>query len=564
MLGTSGSAEDDLPLQTGQADHLPAAEDGAPGSDQPQSSYDRLYHELFERVRVALRTDVATRTPEQRQQLGLAERNGLLWTADKLLYIPHDVALRHDLLHWHHDVPWCGHLGAEATVKLLRTQFWWPQVAQDIQEYVSSCHSCQANKPSRRKARLPLSPLLPAFACWLTMGVDMIVDLPRTLTGFNAIIVFMCHLSKMVRLVPCDTKLTTEGFARIFLKEIFPHYGMPLNIVSDRGSQWNSEFFKAICDKLGVRLNLSTAYHPQTNGLVERMNETVSAALRHFVSADHKDWDESVPMIEFALNSMYHKSSQSTAFAMNRICLPRNPFTALRQLVEGQTTATCEAARSLGMPTWNDGVRTVAQALDQYQWAKQCVHAAKDRMKAQHDAKSSAPVEYAPGDLVWFNRKNLHLRHPSRRHKLVPRFLGPMRIVELVGRSAVRLDMPASLHVHPTVSVQLVKPYVPRDGVEPPPLIINGEEEYEIEAITAHNLIVSRSRKKASLVEFKAVWKGLYEDSWHEFSDFEHSVHKVEQYLRNYCTPRVRKSIYKAIPNAQLQWLSLDLQHEAK
>ena len=112
------------------------------------------------------------------------------------------------------------------------------------------------------------------------MGVDMIVDLPRTRMGFNAIVVFMCHLSKMVRLVPCDTDLDTMGFAKLFIKEIFPHYGMPLNIVSDRGTQWNSEFFKAVCEKLGVRLNLSTAFHPQTNGLVERMNETVTAALR--------------------------------------------------------------------------------------------------------------------------------------------------------------------------------------------------------------------------------------------------------------------------------------------
>ena len=481
-----------------------------------------------------------------------------------LLYVPHDVALRQDLLYWHHDVPWCGHLGMENTVRMVRKQFWWPNMTRDIEHYVTSCHKCQANKPDRRKVILPFTPLVAPDSCWGTMGVDMIVDLPRTRMGFNAIVVFMCHLSKMVRPVPCNTDLDTMGFAKLFIKEIFPHYGMPLNIVSDRGTQWNSEFFKAVCEKLGVRLNLSTAFHPQTNGLVERMNETVSAALRSFVAADHLDWDDHVPLLEFAFNSMYHKSSQSTSFAMNRICLPRNPFTALTQVVNGKRMPKSDSVRSLGMPNLEDGVRTVANAIAQYQWAKQCVHAAKERMKARHDAKALMPRQYKVGDMVWFNRKNLNLRHPSRRHKLVPRFLGPIRILELVGKSAVKLDLPLSLKIHPTVSIQLVKPYVARDGADLPPLWIGGEEEWEIEAVTSHNLVMFRSKKNRSLVEFKAKWKGQFEDSWHEFVDFEHSVQTVEQYLRTYCTLQTRKAIYKALTPTQMGWLSKDLQLEAK
>ena len=109
---------------------------------------------------------------------------------------------------------------------------------------------------------------------------------------------------------------------------------------------------------------------------------------------------------------------------MNRICLPRNPFTALTQLVNGKRMPKSDSVRSLGMPNLEGGVRTVANAIAQYQWAKQCVHAAKERMKARHDAKALMPRQYKVGDMVWFNRKNLNLRHPSRRHKLVPRFLG--------------------------------------------------------------------------------------------------------------------------------------------
>ena len=146
----------------------------------------------------------------------------------------------------------------------------------------------------------------------------------------------------------------------------------------------------------------------------------------------------------------------------------------------------------------------------------------------------------------------------------MPRFLGPIRILELVGRSAVKLDLPLSLKIHPTVSIQLVKPYVARDGADLPPLWIGGEEEWEIEAVTSHNLVTSRSKRNRSLVEFKAKWKGQFEDSWHEFVDFEHSVQTVEQYLRTYCTLQMRKAIYKALTPTQMGWLSKDLQLEAK
>ena len=190
-----------------------------------------------------------------------------------------------DILYWHHDVPWCGHLGIQKTLDLVQRQFWWPGIAADIKNYVQSCYKCQSDKPDRRKKRPPLTFIQSPDSCWRTVGVDLIVDLtPTEPDKYNAIVVFCCHLSKMVRLVPTHTTLTTEGFAELFFREVFPHYGLPTKIVSDRGPQWNSEFFRTLCDRADIRLSLSTAYHPQTNGLVERTNEVVETALRHYVS----------------------------------------------------------------------------------------------------------------------------------------------------------------------------------------------------------------------------------------------------------------------------------------
>mgnify|MGYP005609711585 CR=1 FL=1 len=102
----------------------------------------------------------------------------------------------------------------------------------------------------------------------------------------------------------------------------------------------------------------------------------------------------------------------------------------------------------------------------------------------------------------------------------MPKYMGPLKIIEVVGRSAVKLDLPQSVGIHPTVSISQIKPFVPRTGVQPPPVSIEGELEWEVDAVTDHNLIKPKGLKP-SLVEFKIKWKGDYEDSWHEFRDLE-------------------------------------------
>ena len=533
------------------------------GPDPSLSAYERLFVEFFDRVRACMLTDASIHTEESRAKLHLTERDGLLWR-DNLLYIPDDVALRQDLLYWHHDVPWCAHLGVEKTIKLVQRQFWWPRLAADIASYVTSCNKCQANKPDRRNRRPPMTALVLPDACWRQLGVDLIVDLPVTTVGeYNAICVFACHLSKMVRLVPCHTTLDTQGLVRLYFREIFPHYGMPSTIVSDRGPQWNSEFFSQLCDFVNIRLQLSTAYHPQSNGLVERFNEVVGAALRHFVSPDHRDWNESLPFIEFAMNDMYHPSTQSSAFRMNRITLPRNPFDAVMHRNDGGLELSSEVTTFMGTSKLSPGARTAVQAHEEFDWARRCVHLAKCRMKEYHDARGVVTHLYEVGQLVWLNVKNLSLRHLNRRHKLMPKYVGPMKVLQLIGRNAVVLDLPASLKVHPTVSVSLIKPYKARLGVAAPPVIVGGEEEWELEAVTSHNIVKSRSRAKLTLLEFRAQWKGSCEDSWHEFVDFEHSVPTVERYISS-CTKQARLQIFKAMKPEELARLSLSLRKTAK
>ena len=317
------------------APHGDADSTGAPPWDtlhdqaQQLSSHEALYDTLFSRIRAALVSDPETETDEQRQRMSLREEHGLLWHSDTRLYVPNRDQLRLDVLYWHHDVPWKAHMGIKRTVRMTTQQFFWPNMQADITNYVDSCTSCQSNKTDRRRKVPALSPLVPPSSCWRTIGVDLITDLPKSETGHNALCVFVCHLSKMVRLIPTVTTLSAPGFAKLFFSQVFPHYGFPLNLVSDGGPQWNSEFWKSLCQRAGVALLLSTAFHAQTNGQTERTNEVVECATGHYTSADMSDWDDLLPLVEFAMNSAHHEAIKSTPFKMNRITFPANPFDVL-------------------------------------------------------------------------------------------------------------------------------------------------------------------------------------------------------------------------------------------
>ena len=469
-------------------------------------------------------------------------------------------------MYWHHDVPWCSHLGIEKTLELVKRQFWWPKLEHDVSQYIKSCKECQSNKVDRISRTPLLSPLVPPDSCWHTIGVDLIVDLPPTKEGnYNAICVFVCHLSKMVRLVATDTELDAVGFGQLFFKEVFPHYGMPKRIVSDNGSTWRNEFFQSLCTAAGIQLRLSTAYHPQTNGLVERTNEVVETALRHYVSSSHDDWHQYLPLVEFALNSAHHKTLDSTPFKMNRITEPKNPFEVLLK-PDPQDTIHSTAARWMGISTVpsENGARTLAQAHSQFDWARKCVHLAKVRMKQQHDKKVRASHLYESGDRVWFNVRNLKLKHPSSRHKFLPKFMGPLQVLETVGRSAVTLDFPKGMQIHPTVSTSLCKPFNPRTAYQLPPVNVEGFEEFEVIDIISHNTLRSKRKAGLNLVEFLVRWKGGYEDTWEEFESFAHSMDMINTYLSGKCNKSVRHAIYTVLTPTERERLSTTLQSEAK
>jgi hypothetical protein len=212
-------------------------------------------------------------------------------------------------------------MGQKRTAELITRGFYWPNMHSDIAEFVRTCHSCQINKSSGLREAL-LSPIAIPHSCWRVVGIDAITQLPRTPKGKDCLLVFVDHFSKAVRLVPTTCALDAVGFARKFMKHVYPHYGLPLGLVSDRGSQWNSALFRGMCDDLGIDLKLTFSYHPQANGQVERYNRVIEEAVRHFVGPAMDDWDRFIPHLEFSLNNSVVSATGCTPFSLNRLTPP--------------------------------------------------------------------------------------------------------------------------------------------------------------------------------------------------------------------------------------------------
>ena len=185
-----------------------------------------------------------------------------------------------------------------------------------MKPFVRSCESCQRNKSGKIKVVL-LQPLPIPDRPWAHISMDFIVGLPQTDLGFNAIFTFVDRLMKYVHLIPKTSNADAREGARLCMNYIFPHHGLIKSIVSDRDPKFTSAFFQEVFTILGTQLCLSTANHPQTDGLTEEINRVVENTLRTFVNHRRNNWDNLLPLCQFAINNGRQWSTDHTPFFLN-------------------------------------------------------------------------------------------------------------------------------------------------------------------------------------------------------------------------------------------------------
>ena len=453
----------------------------------------------------------------------LVTRDGRLFTRNSgALFVPRNESLRTRLIRECHDSATAGHLGRDKTVEQMQRRFFWHGMTTRVGEYVTTCDACQRNKPSQRLTPGLLMPIASPTRAGHTWTMDLITQLPKTRSGNDAIVVWVCKYSKLRHYAACKTAISAPVLARLFLTTIVRHHGMPERIISDRDPRFTAHFWRAFWTSMGSTLDMGAAYHPQSDGQTENANKTLEIMLRSVVDFTQNDWDEHLAAAELAFNNSKNETTGFTPFYLVYGREARMPLDlALAPLTKAADNPTAAEATA----RWRTALQ---QASDNT--------AAQQRRQKTYADRTRREKKFAVGDRVLLSTQHLKLIGERKRaRKLTERFVGPYRVKRVVNANAYELELPASLKIHPVINISHLKEY--RDGTqafpdrpvrltrpEPEALDDNGAPEWIVDRLLDHRKVKRGARQ---VDQYLVEWKG-YPTSEATWEPIEHLTGSIE------------------------------------
>ncbi|GJT17038.1 reverse transcriptase domain-containing protein [Tanacetum coccineum] len=222
--------------------------------------------------------------------------------------------LRDLIMHESHKLKYSIHPGSDKMYQDLKKLYWWPNIKAIIAEYVGKCLTCSRVKAECQKpSGLLVQPKIPMWK-WERITMDFITKLPKTSNGHETIWVIVDRLTKSAHFIPTQETNSMETLTRLYIKEVVSRYVVPISIISDRDNHFSSRFWQSLQSALGTQLDMSTAYHPETDGQSERTIQTLEDMLRACVIDFGKGWEKHLPLVELSYNNSYHASIKAAPF----------------------------------------------------------------------------------------------------------------------------------------------------------------------------------------------------------------------------------------------------------
>lgn len=363
---------------------------------------------------------------------------------DELLYVRNKVyvpagAVRTQVIEQAHKSVCGGHSGKHELYSKLSRWYYWPRMTTDVAQYVRACLTCKRSKAYREGKHGLLHPLPIPSKYWSSISIDFITHLPPCRHNgqtFTDILVVVDRLTKKKKFIPMAS-MTTDALVVAFIEYIWREEGFPEEIISDRGAQFVSYFWKRLCQRLGVRPKFSTAHHPQTDGQTENANSYLKQYLRAYVNYEQDNWALFLPIAEFEANSSTSSTTGKSPFFATKGYNPRSGIEPPAP-APGAATLTAPAQQErLNADAFADRMKTLQDELRaSMQWAqaKQAEYANEGRLPAP---------AFKVGDQVMLDTRNLRTKRPSASLDLKNR--GPFTIVRAINNTAYELDLPANM-----------------------------------------------------------------------------------------------------------------------
>ncbi|XP_071678170.1 uncharacterized protein [Lolium perenne] len=429
----------------------------------------------------------ATATAADAQQLRQRLADGELaapWRLDeglllhgRRIFVPDHGDLRHQALSLAHSA---GHEGVQKTLHRLRDDFYIPGDGALVRDWVRACVTCQRNKTETLRPVGLLQPL----------------DVPFQYAHFIAL----------------GHPYTAASVARAFFDGIVRLHGFPSSIVSDRDPVFTGHVWRDLFGLAGVKLRMSMAFHPQTDGQSEVVNKIIAMYLRCITGDRPRAWVDWLAWVEYCYNTSYHSALHATPFEV----VYGRPPPAMLPYASG--TARTETA--------DDLLRTRDEILAE---ARQRLLQAQQLARKYYDAHHRE-AEFAVGDWVWLRllHRTTQSLDPRSRRKLGPRYAGPFRVLERIGKLAYRLELPAGTRLHDVFNVGLLKAYRGDPPSAPPALPPTSDGR--LEPAPASVARVLKAQQRRGVWHVLVHWTGLPEDeaTWEKLEDLRQQFPEVQ------------------------------------
>ncbi|CDO76909.1 hypothetical protein BN946_scf184594.g16 [Trametes cinnabarina] len=463
-----------------------------------------------DQLRLDIKSAQSTSEPDSELSTArrLASEGHAKWTLDEdgiirlndRIYVPNSSDHRLRVLRMFHDHPTVGHWGQNKTQALVLREYAWPGLRLFVRDYCKSCTTCARSKAPRHLPYGTLKQLPIPERLWNSISMDLIEQLPNS-SGYSVILVIVNRLTKQGIFIPTHDTLMASELADLFIMHVFSKHGVPSHVTSDRGSEFMSHFFRSLGKALDMHLHFTSGYHPEGDGQTERVNQTLKQYLRVYTNYQQDNWSQLLPLTELAYNNALNVTTGISPFFANK---GYNPTISVHP--ERDLTSACAHEFAVDLDKLHSILRQqIAEAQVWYQ-----VQADKHHLPAP---------DFKVGDQVYVRVEHIRTTRPFK--KLSEKFLGSFPIIMQAGTHSFTLQLPESMRaVHPIFHVSQLEPATPntipgRVQPPPPPVLIDGEPEYEIAEILDSKI---DQRRRSCQLLYLVRWAGYEgtnkETSW--------------------------------------------------